>query len=64
MFNTFGGKQSLAPLQDAAGLEICRPGASARGPIRELGRFYRMLLNGGELDGQRFLERANDRAFS
>jgi CubicO group peptidase (beta-lactamase class C family) len=56
MFNTFGGKQSLAPLQDAAGMEICRPGASVRGPIRELGRFYRMLLNGGELDARRFLE--------
>jgi CubicO group peptidase (beta-lactamase class C family) len=58
MFNMFGGKQSLAPLQDAAGMEICRPGASARGPIRELGRFYHMLLRGGELDGRRYVEPA------
>lgn len=27
----------------------CRPGANARGPIRELGRFYEMLLNRGKL---------------
>jgi CubicO group peptidase (beta-lactamase class C family) len=29
--------------------------ADARGPIRELGRFYRMLLNKGEIDGRRIL---------
>jgi CubicO group peptidase (beta-lactamase class C family) len=27
---------------------ICTPGASARGPIRQLGKFYEMLLNGGQ----------------
>ncbi len=27
---------------------VCVPGASARGPVRELGRFYEMLLNGGK----------------
>lgn len=32
-----------------------RPGANGRGPIRELGRFYQMLLNGGTLDGARIL---------
>jgi len=26
---------------------MCRPGGSAWGPIRELGRFYEALLNGG-----------------
>jgi CubicO group peptidase (beta-lactamase class C family) len=26
---------------------ICTPGASARGPIRQLGKFYEMLLKGG-----------------
>jgi CubicO group peptidase (beta-lactamase class C family) len=36
-----------------AGCTECRPGANARGPIRELARFYQMLLNGGELDGRR-----------
>ncbi len=38
-----------------AGCTECRPGANARGPIRELGRFYQMLLNGGEIDGRRVL---------
>jgi CubicO group peptidase (beta-lactamase class C family) len=55
MFDTLGGKRNLSPLQDAAGMEICRPGASARGPVSELARFYRMLLNGGELNGQCYL---------
>jgi CubicO group peptidase (beta-lactamase class C family) len=27
---------------------LCAPGASARGPIRELGKFYEMLLNAGQ----------------
>jgi CubicO group peptidase (beta-lactamase class C family) len=41
-----------------AGCIECRPGASARGPIKELARFYQMLLNGGELDGRRVLARS------
>jgi len=52
MFDTFGGKQTVALLQDVTGMAICRPGSSARGPIRELARFYQMLLNGGELDNR------------
>lgn len=31
------------------------PGASGRGPVRELGRFYEMLMRGGERDGSRVL---------
>ncbi len=27
---------------------VCRPGGNGRGPIRELGRFYEMLLDGGQ----------------
>lgn len=30
----------------------CIPGANTRGPIRELGRFYEMLLAGGEVGGE------------
>jgi CubicO group peptidase (beta-lactamase class C family) len=30
------------------GLAHCRPGGNVRGPVRELGRFYEALLNGGE----------------
>ncbi len=33
----------------------CSPGAGGRGPMRELGRFYEMLLNHGALDGRRIL---------
>jgi CubicO group peptidase (beta-lactamase class C family) len=50
MYKTERGGREPMPLQDAAGMAICRPGASARGPVRELGRFYQMLLNGGELE--------------
>ncbi|MBI2965410.1 MAG: beta-lactamase family protein [Chloroflexi bacterium] len=32
-----------------------RPGGNGRGPARGLGRFYEMLVNGGELDGRRVL---------
>ena len=32
-----------------------RPAASARGPMRDLARFYEMLRRGGELDGVRLL---------
>jgi CubicO group peptidase (beta-lactamase class C family) len=34
---------------------LCRPGGSGRGPVRELARFYQMLLNGGSLDGARIV---------
>ncbi len=33
----------------------CSPGAGGRGPMRELGRFYEMLLNHGALDGKRII---------
>ncbi len=33
----------------------CRPGGGGQGPVRELGRFYEMLLGGGQIDGRRFL---------
>lgn len=34
---------------------VLHPGGSGRGPIRELGRFYEMLLNHGTLDDARIL---------
>ena len=40
----------LRPKEGWNGLEgftRCRPGGSARGPVRELARFYQALLNGG-----------------
>lgn len=40
----------------AAACAICRPGGSAWGPARELGRFYEALLAGGEWQGRRILQ--------
>jgi CubicO group peptidase (beta-lactamase class C family) len=34
---------------------LCKPGGNGRGPIRELARFYQMLLNGGSLDGAKII---------
>jgi CubicO group peptidase (beta-lactamase class C family) len=40
--------QMYEPWRDSEeALAICRPGGSARGPIRELGRFYEAMLSGG-----------------
>jgi CubicO group peptidase (beta-lactamase class C family) len=58
MHDTSAGRREPLPLQDPEGMAICRPGASARGPVRELGRFMQMLLDGGELDGRRVLHPA------
>ncbi len=38
---------------EAAAIDF--PGGNARGPMHDLGRFYQMLLAGGELDGVRVL---------
>lgn len=38
------------------GARLGSPGGGGQGPMRELGRFYEMLLAGGELDGARILE--------
>ncbi|MBV8780364.1 MAG: beta-lactamase family protein [Phycisphaerae bacterium] len=38
-----------------AGCTVFRPGANTRGPIRDLARFYQMLLNGGQLNYHRML---------
>ncbi len=44
----------LAPYDTEAAITHCRPAANGQGPMRELGRFYQMLLNGGELDGSAY----------
>ena len=38
-----------------AAASVCVPGGNARGPMHDLGRFYQMLLDGGQLDGTRVL---------
>lgn len=52
MYNTSSGAAEPADFGDSA--EACaavRPSGNGRGPVRELGRFYQMLLNGGVLPG-------------
>ena len=45
------------PLFDTeAGVTAPRPSANGRGPMRDLGRFYQMLLNHGSLDGLHLLK--------
>ena len=56
IFDTEGDKSSMLQFwrgQRAASRLL--PGASSRGPIRDLARFYAMLLGGGELEGRRLL---------
>lgn len=55
MHDTAAVKREPAFLQDAAGMAQCRPGSSARGPIRELARFYEMLLEDGTFNGHQFV---------
>ena len=43
-----GAAQSKEDWNSADGLTRCRPGGSARGPVRELARFYEALRRGGE----------------
>jgi len=55
MHNTEGGKRLAMNLDTLEACINCRPSGSGHGPMRELARFYQMLLNGGVLDGQRVL---------
>jgi CubicO group peptidase (beta-lactamase class C family) len=45
----------IAGLPTESEAAYLHPGGSGRGPIRELGRFYEMLLNRGTLDGATIL---------
>ena len=38
-----------------AGATVCRPAGNGRGPVRELGRFYEMLLNRGRYEQRKIL---------
>lgn len=52
MRDTTGGANVVARSSDTPeAAALCKPGGNGRGPIRELARFYQMLLNGGSLDG-------------
>ena len=64
MHDTAAVKRDADFLQDAAGMAQCRPGSSARGPIRELGRFYEMLLAGGKVAGTQIVREETIRLFT
>lgn len=49
------GTKELLPWHDRQHCVAAAPGANTRGPVRELGTFYKCLLEAGELNGQRIL---------
>jgi CubicO group peptidase (beta-lactamase class C family) len=56
MHNTEGATPAPMPHVDSEAFTArCVPGGSGRGPMRQLGRFYEMLLGRGTLDGARIL---------
>ena len=64
MHDTAAIKREAEFLQDAAGMAQCRPGSSARGPIRELGRFYEILLARGMSNDRRIAREETIRLFT
>jgi len=56
MPNTAAGETRNSPLTSRDWSIRPRPGGNCMGPIRELARFYQMLLAGGELDAARILK--------
>lgn len=56
MFNAAAGQSTLDPAFNSPDyIAAVRPGANGRGPAAQFGRFYEMLLAGGELEGVRVL---------
>jgi len=64
MHDTAAVKREADFMQDAAGMAQCRPGSSARGPIRELGNFYEMLLNNGKVGERQLVREETIRLFT
>ncbi len=56
--------RTLPPWDTKEAFTHCRPAANGCGPARELGHFYQMLLNHGELDGARLLSADSVRLFT
>ncbi|MEM8960711.1 MAG: serine hydrolase domain-containing protein [Acidobacteriota bacterium] len=55
MMNTEVEPSRLHPWHEENQVVGCSPGGNGRGPVRQLLRFYEMLLGGGERDGVRVL---------
>jgi CubicO group peptidase (beta-lactamase class C family) len=64
LVNTEKPGLSVHPWSTEAGAVHGPPGAGGYGPMRELGRFYEMLLGEGELSGVRILSAASVRAMT
>jgi CubicO group peptidase (beta-lactamase class C family) len=58
LYVTERGALARHPTATAAHYTACLPGSSGCGPVRELGRFYEMLLGAGERAGTRILQPA------
>lgn len=56
IYDTAKGQLNISVDHEKKRVCACMPYSNGRGPIRELGRLYEMLLNGGELDGARILK--------
>ncbi|HEX8521033.1 MAG TPA: serine hydrolase domain-containing protein [Tepidisphaeraceae bacterium] len=55
MHDTFHGEPRVLSTENEEGAARVRPGANGRGPIRELGKFYEMLLKNGLAGGKQIL---------
>lgn len=55
MYDTEGQEPVVCSADSPSERQRVRPGSSARGPVRELGRFYEMLLNSGSIGGRAVL---------
>jgi CubicO group peptidase (beta-lactamase class C family) len=65
LFDTTGGKtEPVAFWQGEKGASRCVPGAGGRGPMRDLARMYRMLLEGGRSADGFFLQPGTVEAFT
>jgi CubicO group peptidase (beta-lactamase class C family) len=56
IYTTAHGRCTILNSHSERAVTTCIPGGSGRGPVRELGRLYEMLLNGGTLDGAQILK--------
>jgi len=54
-WNTEGSRPRAHFWDEELHVTRCSPGGNGWGPMRQLGRFYEMLLGGGALDGRRVL---------
>jgi CubicO group peptidase (beta-lactamase class C family) len=56
MQNTFFHPRKVHPWHELRWCVGCNPGGNGYGPLRQLARFYEMLLNRGELNGARIIQ--------